>query len=326
MSRPGALALALVLGLAAPAAADGMAPARISACGSDITVEFGDGHLELTRAQLLAWVSRSACAVATYYGRFPVPRYRVRIEPVGGGWGVAGGTTWGWGVPHSRIELGEHAGQSDLDQDWVMTHEMTHLAFPTMPDEQHWIEEGLATYVEPLARSWIGWYPAQKVWSDLVNGLPKGIPRDGDQGLDRTHTWGRTYWGGALFCTLADLEIRRRTHGARGLIDAQRALLAAGGNIAADWSIERALHTADQGVGVPVLEELYAKMKDAPYAPDLDGLWKRLGVKVVGGSAVFDDSAPEAPLRREISARPTRGPTCEAVKLLPQSPKAPRGR
>lgn len=34
-----------------------------------------------------------------------------------------------------------------------MTHEMVHLAFPSVPDQHHWIEEGLATYVEPIARA-----------------------------------------------------------------------------------------------------------------------------------------------------------------------------
>ena len=42
----------------------------------------------------------------------------------------------------------------------------------------------------------------------------------GGFGLDNTHTWGRTYWGGAMFCLLADVEIRRRTHNRRGLQDA----------------------------------------------------------------------------------------------------------
>ena len=26
------------------------------------------------------------------------------------------------------------------------------MAFPSLPDDQHWMEEGLATYVEPIAR------------------------------------------------------------------------------------------------------------------------------------------------------------------------------
>ena len=86
------------------------------------------------------------------------------------------------------------------------------------------MEEGLATYVEPLGRARTGLIAVEQVWSELLDGLPKGLPGAGDRGLDRTPTWGRTYWGGALFWFLADVEIRRRTSGRRGL-DALRAIV-----------------------------------------------------------------------------------------------------
>jgi hypothetical protein len=41
----------------------------------------------------------------------------------------------------------------------------------------------------------------------MVSGMPQGEPQRGDRGLDGTHTWGRTYWGGAMFCLLTDVEI-----------------------------------------------------------------------------------------------------------------------
>ena len=85
-----------------------------------------------------------------------------------------------------------------------MVHEMVHLAFPRVAKQHHWIEEGLATYIEPWARLGIGQLTEETVWKDLVEGLPKGLPGPEDKGLDRTPTWGRTYWGGALFCLLAD--------------------------------------------------------------------------------------------------------------------------
>jgi hypothetical protein len=33
-----------------------------------------------------------------------------------------------------------------------MTHEFVRTAFPDVADEHHWTEEGIATYVEPIAR------------------------------------------------------------------------------------------------------------------------------------------------------------------------------
>jgi hypothetical protein len=304
------LVLAAAIGVlsgASAAAAPAPVPTTITAGGATIEVSFGKGHLDLSRAELMAWVTSSANAVVAYFDRFPVARFRILIEPVAGRSGVITGTTWAWGGAHTRVMVGEHASADDLAHDWVMTHEMIHTAFPDQPDEHNWIEEGISTYVEPIARSWVGGDPPAVLWGDLVRQLPQGMPRDGDRGLDNTHTWGRTYWGGALFCFLADIEIRTRTHGSRGLIDALRGVVAAGGNDQVDWSIDRAFREADKAIGVPVLEELYARMKDAPDAPDLRAIWKELGVEVRGGVVELDDSAPKAAVRRAILARPPVG-------------------
>ena len=273
--------------------------------GATIEVEFSQGNFDLPRSALLNHIQRAACAVSMYYGRFPAPNYRIVIMPVAGWRGVLTGTTWGFGGAHSRILIGEHVTIANLDADWIVAHEMVHTAFPTMGREHHWIEEGIATYVEPLARSWVGDYPPKKVWEDLVLGLPKGMPGANDGGLDSTPTWGRTYWGGAMFCMLADVQIRRRTGGKRGLIDALRGILTASGGIEAEWAIVRALKAGDEAVGVPVLEELYAQMKSTPTSPDLDALWKRLGIGVKGDEVVFENSAPEAAIRSAISAPPS---------------------
>lgn len=310
--------IAAVVGLGACSPAAARTPradaTAITIGGGEIEVELGDGHLDLSRAELMTWISSAATAVTGYFGRFPVARYRIVIEPMPGRAGVLSGTTWATGGARSRIVVGEHTTADQLGRDWVMTHEMVHTAFPDQPPSHHWIEEGIATYVEPLARSWIGRYPAAKVWTDLVVGLPDGLPAAGDHGLDHTATWGRTYWGGALFCLLADVEIRNRTHGGRGLVDALRGILAAGGNDQADWPIERAFVEGDKAVGVPVLEELYARMKDDPVAPDLDAMWRGLGVELRHGELVLDEAAPRAAIRRAISARPAGQPASPRLR------------
>src|SRR5262249_55299549 len=141
----------------------------------------------------------------------------------------------------------------------------------------------------------------EAVWKGLLKGLPNGLPAEGDQGLDRTHTWGRTYWGGALFCFVADLEIRKRTDNARSLDDALRAILSAGGNATTRWDMARIIEVGDRATGVPVLSELYGKMATHPYPVDLAKLFGELGVSMVGRAVKFDDSAPLAALRRAMT-------------------------
>jgi hypothetical protein len=49
------------------------------------------------------------------------------------------------------IRVGNETSLSELASDWMLTHEMVHLAFPSVDEKHHWIEEGIATYVESRA-------------------------------------------------------------------------------------------------------------------------------------------------------------------------------
>src|SRR5438309_2452351 len=240
----------------------------IDAALSHIDVSVDATFPRVSDAQLMRWVQNASDAVVAYYGRYSVPYVFLQIRPFDGK-GVRGGRTFSMRGGLIRIAVGNETTEDDLARDWMLTHEMVHLTFPSVPDEHHWIEEGIATYVEPIARIQAGQFDASRMWFELVRDMPKGLPQSGDQGLDHTHTWGRTYWGGALFYLLADIEIHQRTHNQKGLDDALRAVMNAGGVITEDWDLHRALAGGDKAVGVPVLEELYAKMKDKAVSVDL---------------------------------------------------------
>ena len=249
----------------------------------------------------MKWVHWAAESVAGYYGRFPVPHLLLRIVPTDGR-GVRGGRTFGReDGGYTAIHVGSETEFAGLANDWMLTHEMVHLSFPSMADNHHWIEEGIATYVEPIARVRAKHFDANEMWFEVVRDMHQGLPAAGDEGLDNTHTWGRTYWGGALFCLLADVEIHRETGNKKGLEDALRGILDAGGDIRYDWPIEKALKIGDQAAGVPVLENLYGKMKDQPYDVDLPALWQQLGIDREGDKVVFVDTAPLAKVREAIT-------------------------
>ena len=278
--------------------------------GSTLQVDFAPGSLDLPTPQIMQWVKNAATAVATYYGRFPVPRDRILIVPIEDRHGVLQGTSWGdvGGFPaFTRMRLGQHTTVDELTDDWTMTHELVHGAFPSQEDNHHWIEEGIAVYVEPVARVQAGFLQPERIWSDMVRDMPKGDPQPGDQGLDKTQTWGRTYWGGAQFCLLADVTIREHTHNRKGLQDALGAIVAAGGTIDQDWPIRKAFQAGDAGTGTHVLEDQYNRMANAPVPVDLDGLWKKLGIIRTATGIRFDDSAPEAAIRIAITKTPVSG-------------------
>jgi hypothetical protein len=300
-AAPAALGL-LVLSRPSQERDDAQMRFQLAAKGSNIDVEVGPGDLMVSGEELKRWVQNAADAIVAYYGRFPVPHLRIQIEPSGGN-GIRGGKTFGRGGGLIVVHVGSQTPGIELASDWMMTHEMVHLTFPSMADEHHWIEEGIATYVEPIGRIQAGQMDPAEMWRDLVRDMPKGEPRAGDKGLDHTHTWGRTYWGGALYCLRADVEIRRQTQNAKGLQDALRGILDAGGDIREDWELRKALETGDRTTGTHVLMNLYEEMKDKPVEVELDSLWKQLGVKAENGKVTLVDDAPLAGVRRAITAR-----------------------
>ena len=255
----------------------------------------------LPAKDIFLWVRSAAESVTAYYGRFPVPHVLIQITPFEGR-GVRNGMAFGDRDTRITIGVGNETSPSDFASDWMLTHEMVHLAFPSVDEKHHWIEEGIATYVEPIARIQARHFNAMQMWLDLVRDMPQGLPQAGDRGLDHTHTWGRTYWGGALFCLLADIEIHRQTNNAKGLQQALRGIVDAGGDIQEHWSLEQSLRVGDRSAGVSVLEPLYVRMKDMPVDVDLDNLWAHLGVQSDGASVRFDDNASLARIRRAIEA------------------------
>ena len=192
-------------GLCVSANAQGNSQLQIGGATIDITLE--STPPEDLHKLVLNWIATAARAVTTYYAKFPVPHVGIAVN-FHDGEGINSGQAFGWEHAHISISVGRSTTAADFVDDWTMTHEMVHLAFPSVPQPHHWIEEGLATYVEPIARARAGDLLPQRVWGDMVDAMPQGLPKSGDHGLDFTHTWGRTYWGGALFCLMADIEIR----------------------------------------------------------------------------------------------------------------------
>ena len=300
-----ATTLCAALGLAAPgfvapgSAAASTPPHDLKVAGVNIRVDVDGSDFHGGATPIMGWVSRSAEIVAHYYNKFPTEKLHIRVIAEAGG-GVRSGKTFGYEGGFIRIMVGRDVTEDELSNDWVLVHEMTHLALPDIGEDHAWLSEGLAVYIEGIARVQAGNRTQSDVWTEELKSMPRGLPQPGDRGLDHTHTWGRTYWGGAMFCLLADVEIHRRTQNRFGLQDAVRAINSKSGGLTADWPIEQVLQTGDAATGTSVLADLYAQMKDTPVTPDLMGLWRKLGVEPDGNSVRLTDDAPLASVRLSI--------------------------
>ena len=295
-------ALVLVAALtwtALAAAADPSGSGRFTADGVEVAVNMDETAYSAGAAALMTWIKRSMDIVTRYYGRFPDNVLRIELIAEPGG-GVHTGKTWSRHGGFIRIQLGREVTPDQLLNDWVLVHEMTHLALPDLSDDHAWLSEGLAVYIEGIERVQAGNRTAEDVFAEQLHAMPRGLPQPGDRGLDHTHTWARTYWGGAMFCFLADVRIHQETANRYGLQDAMRAVLQKSGGLSSDWPIDRVLATGDAATGTHVLATLYAQMKDAAVKPDLPELWRELGIEADGNSVKLRDDAPLAAVRRAI--------------------------
>jgi hypothetical protein len=115
---------------------------------------------------------------------------------------------------------------------------------------------------------------------------------------------------------VADVEIRKQTHNKKGLQDALRGMLDAGGDITHDWELADVLKIGDRATGTTVLTDQYAAWKDKPVHVDLASLWNELGIVAVGKAVRLTDDAPLAAIRRAIT---TPEPPNQSSSAVPPS-------
>ncbi|MBM3491591.1 MAG: hypothetical protein FJX68_14315 [Alphaproteobacteria bacterium] len=260
-----------------------------------------DGPLDLLQDELEQWVSRSAAIVADYYRGFPVEQGLLVVVPVPGRSGVVFGRVIGGGGGAVMLQVGQRTTVEQAYDAWVLVHELLHLGQPFLGNA-FWLMEGIATYSEPVLRARAGWLSPEEVWEEFGRGMPRGLDGVARQGLANVSARG-VYWGGALMMLLADIEIRRLTGGQRGLEHCLRGLIAAGGVASVRWDTARAIAACDAAVGRDVLARLAERHVYDATPVDLPDLWRQLGVRFdERGRASFDDSAPLASIRAQITA------------------------
>ena len=268
--------------------------------GSRVHVFVEDDQYKLSNSELVLWVRRSIDTVSKFYNRFPTKEAYIAISGRAGK-GVLNGIALGDAGAVVNVKIGLSTDRKDLDKDWVLVHELVHLAFPKLHTKHHWVEEGIAVYVESIARAQAGGISAESVWEHFFLGMPNGLPKSGDKGLDNTPTWGRVYWGGALFFLLADIEIVKRSTGKKSLKDGLRAIVNNGYDITKSSGLRELLLIADREIGLPVLTELYDEMSGKPVPVDLDQLWNMLGVVYANNKVHLLHDAKHADIRKTLT-------------------------
>jgi hypothetical protein len=302
------VAATLLAFISAPvrAACPPFAALQVQLSGSTICVAIEDTALMKQQSLLRTWIDRSAHIVADYYGQFPAPSVVIRLGGMDGS-GIGGGRTTNDSGLMIQMRVGRASTAESLASDWVLVHEMVHLALPEVGRSHAWLAEGLATYVEGVARAQFGNRDVADIWAEDRHSMPMGLPREGEGGMDQSPSWGRTYWGGALYCLQADVAIREQSANRVGLQTALRAILKETGGYANDADIVEVLRIGDAATGTHVMSGLYKQIRATPQSPNLDLLWTLLGVPNDPKTQPFDDRAPLAAIRIAITAKAAAG-------------------
>jgi hypothetical protein len=266
----------------------------------DLRVAYVPKGYPLPDREILDWAATAVDGVTDYFGGSPAIDGLVMLPPCdqfeGPHHGFALGALGGASV---RLHIGRNTTPRDLARDWSLTHELLHLGFANVRGRHAWIEEGLATYVEPLIRVRRGEIGIEQYWADLLKGLPNALDAKGRMGFEPPLLWGDTYWGGALFFLRADVAIRERTQGAKTLDDALLAMHAAG-NIRMTMDAEDFLELGDHATGGTELADLYDELSDDEEEFDLGAFFQKLGVSKSETGIHFDDEAPGAGMRKAM--------------------------
>ena len=275
------------------------------------TLEIGDSKLDVTALdgaldqsfdEMNAWIRTSANAVRDFYGVFPVPRASITLLPTPRRDSVLFGKVLPESAPGIALLVVQHAPRKALYSDWILVHELFHLGFPSFFEEGKWLDEGLATYYEPIIRVRAGLYTEAELWSELEASMPQGLTAFTGQGLEQANDFRGVYWGGAIACLLADVEARKRRLDS-GLEVGLRALREAGGNASEVWSLNEAIAAVDHALGAPTLAPIAKAHARRGSAFDLHALFAQLGVnRDASGAVQLSDSAPLAAVRHAITA------------------------
>lgn len=267
-----------------------------------LVVVTADARLDLAASVTRRWVTHSARSVAQFYGRFPMDNALVVLIPVANRQEVVFGKVLPQSSPAIAVSLGEHVPEATLYRDWVLVHELFHIGFPSFDGEAKWLDEGSATYFEPIIRARAGDLTELEVWTEFSRQMPRGLRALEHDGLEHPSDFGAVYWGGAIACLLTDVAARTRSNGAVGLEHGFRAVLAAGGNASQVWSLTQVSRVIDRALGAPILAEIIEKHANAGAPVELPALFARLGVvKNPSGAITLDDQAPWARLRHQIT-------------------------
>lgn len=160
-----------------------------------------------------AWIRSGLRTIHQLWGELPFRELHVVVMPVQTNRPVRFGFATRGSVGTVLVMPNVNATLDQLERDWVLPHELSHLVFPYLKDA--WLSEGLATYYQEVLRARSGAIEPERAWSNLADGFVRGQNSSGDlplrdlsESIHATASYVRVYWSGAALAFLLDVQLR----------------------------------------------------------------------------------------------------------------------
>ena len=271
--------------------------------GATLDVAIAPGSYRVDDDALVAWVARSSRTMARFLGCFPRrPRDGPRRARARRGT-FATARRWATAALRWSSRWARRPDAQALSDDWVLPHEMAHLAVPSVARRHHWIEEGLAVYMQPIARARSGELTPEQVWREFAMGMPQGCPVAGRPGARRRVGLGPDVLGRGDVLPPGgprDAPPHGQPPGPRGR-DAGRPGRGRERRRTSGTSTACSRQPTASS-GAPVLVPMHDEMGRGAWVVDLPRLFRDLGVVLDGNRVKLLDDAPLAAMRRAITS------------------------
>lgn len=291
-------------------------PREIEVAGARLRVAVLHGSPAPDWAFIERWLTQSARAVATLYGRFPVDDAQVLVVPgARGSEPVPSAYVLRGGQPSLHFFINQRRSEQEFIQDWSAVHEMSHLFLPFVRPQDAWVSEGLASYMQNVLRARAGMISAEEGWRQMhrsfrlgARSMPEMTLADATERMHRDGAYMRVYWEGAALMLIADQRLRERTAGQESLDSVLEKFRACCMAAPREWQGRALLERLDALSGTTVFSEIDQYQASQRYFPDLRPTYTQLGLDWSGGgdSLSLLPTAPRLADREAIMAPAAR--------------------
>jgi hypothetical protein len=286
---------------------------EINVPGSTLRVAVADGSAQGDIDQAIRWLRPAALAVTAMNGKFPHPAPQLLVIPLDSGRDAA---PWaqvnrgGGSAAHFFMNTG--ANWTVFNDDWIATHELSHMALPYVQRSDAWLPEGFASYYQNVLRARIGLLGERQAWQQLHDGFVRGRKNTGTRALREVSRSARLrrannmriYWSGAAIALLADVRLRQQSDNEwnldRVITEFQRCCLAENRS----WTAREIFTAFDDISDTQIFAQLHYENVYSRHFPRVSETLDRLGVRFEEERVVvLDDNAVDAGIRAAIMAQ-----------------------